>query len=36
MHVVAVDVDATAAHMCFIQLALLSVPASFRSPTSSA
>lgn len=28
MHVVAVDVDATAAHMCFIQLALLGVPAA--------
>jgi hypothetical protein len=28
MHVVAIDVDATAAHMCFIQLALPSVPAA--------
>jgi hypothetical protein len=28
MHVVAVDVDATAAHMCFIQHALLGVPAA--------
>jgi hypothetical protein len=27
-HVVAVDVDATAAHMCFIQLALLGIPAA--------
>ena len=28
MHVTTVDVDATAAHMCFIQLALTGIPAA--------
>lgn len=28
MHVTAIDIDATAAHMCFIQLSLLGIPAA--------